>query len=253
MPQHISSAPAARAAVFAPLEGAGRAELVSQRLTDAIVLGVLSDGERLPSEAELAKQFGVATVTAREALETLRDNRLVVTRRGRDGGSFVTSTGLEHAALLAERLRALSRVEIRDIGVHYAAIAAMAAELAADRATETDADNLRRLLASIDHSVEGSCRRGQLAFSLDVAALSQSARLVREELRLQAEFGSLIWWGLREQTARNRAAAGMENITNAINDVDADAARRATIAHVNTAIESLIDAKNELELLESKE
>ena len=253
MPQHISAAPAARAAVFAPLEGAGRAELVSQRLTDAIVLGVLGDGERLPSEADLAKQFGVAIVTAREALETLRDNGLVVTRRGRDGGSFVTSTGAEHAVLLSERLRGLSRVEIRDIGVHYAAIAAMAAELAADRATEEDAENLRRLLASVDYTDERACRRGQLAFSLDVAALSQSARLVREELRLQAEFGSLIWLGLREQSARDRAAVGMDRITTAIINVNADAARRATVLHVNTAIESLIDAKTQLELLESKE
>ncbi|GAB3122796.1 FadR/GntR family transcriptional regulator [Glaciibacter psychrotolerans] len=248
MPQYIGSGGAARAAVFAPLEGAGRAELVSQRLTDAIVLGVLGNGERLPSEADLAKQFGVATVTAREALETLRDNRLVVTRRGRDGGSFVTFTDQDYPALLAERLRALSRVEIRDIGVHYSAIASMAAELAADRSTPADAENLRRLLATIDRAHEGSCRRGQLTFSLDVAALSQSARLVREELRMQAEFGSFIWLGLREQPNRDRAADRRKQIVAAIESVDSDAARRATAILIDEAIEALIDAKTELEL-----
>ena len=93
MPQSIRAGLGTRAAIFAPLDGAGRAELVLQRLTDAIMLGVLHDGERLPSEAELARQLGVATVTAREALEILRRNKLVHTKRGRDGGSFVTFAG----------------------------------------------------------------------------------------------------------------------------------------------------------------
>ena len=55
MPQATGRADATRAVVFSPLDGAGRAELVEQRLTDAIVAGVLRDGERLPSESELAR------------------------------------------------------------------------------------------------------------------------------------------------------------------------------------------------------
>src|ERR687898_1915107 len=90
MPQATGRADAQRAVVFSPLDGTGRAELVEQRLTDAIVSGVLRDGERLPSESELSRSLGVALVTAREALEGMRDRGLVKTRRGRDGGSFVT-------------------------------------------------------------------------------------------------------------------------------------------------------------------
>ena len=51
MPQSIRVTTAARAAVFAPIAGGGRAELVAQRLTDAIDLGLLGGGEKLPSEA----------------------------------------------------------------------------------------------------------------------------------------------------------------------------------------------------------
>ena len=64
---------ATHAVGFSPPEALGRAELVEQRLTDAIVAGVLRDGEKLPSESELAKSLGVAVVTAREALEGMRD------------------------------------------------------------------------------------------------------------------------------------------------------------------------------------
>ena len=117
MPQSIRSATAARAAVFAPLVAAGRAELVEQRLTDAIDLGLLDLGERLPSESEMARQFGVATVTAREALEALREKGLVETKRGRDGGSFVTSPE-PRSDRVERRIQQLSRVELRDMGAY---------------------------------------------------------------------------------------------------------------------------------------
>ena len=58
MPNATGHQDAARSVVFAPLDGTGRAELVEQRLTDAIVSGVLRDGERLPSESELSRSLG---------------------------------------------------------------------------------------------------------------------------------------------------------------------------------------------------
>lgn len=51
--------------------------------------GKLAPDTRLPSEAELAQQYGVARVTVRRAIEQLRDRRKVVTVHGR--GSFVAT------------------------------------------------------------------------------------------------------------------------------------------------------------------
>ncbi len=246
MPQSLRSTSAARAAVFAPLSGTGRAELVEQRLTDAIVLGLLSEGERLPSEMEMARRFGVATVTAREALLALRAKGLVETRRGRDGGSFVTG-GDAHRATLRERVRRLSRVELRDMGIYYAAISSSSAELAADRATSDDIDHLRRVLAGVDRTDEAASRRGEGTFRLEVAALSQSARLVREELRLQAEFAPLIWLCLREQEYRDHSSAAHTRVVDAIAAYDGERARTVTRDHIAEAIEWLLDEKADLE------
>lgn len=240
MPQSIRSTTAARAAVFAPLAGAGRAELVEQRLTDAIVLGLLSHGERLPSESEMARQFGVATVTAREALEALRSKGLVETKRGRDGGSFVTSSDTR-AASIEQRVRELSRVELRDMGVYYSAIACMAAELAADRATPDDIEQLER--AVTDAADESRARREEGTFRLEVAALSQSARLVREELRLQAEFAPLLWLCLREEEYRTRSRAAHRSVVEAIAAADGALARERTREHIAESIEWLLEAK----------
>ncbi len=246
MPQSIRSTTAARAAVFAPLAGGGRAELVEQRLTDAIELGLLSHGERLPSESEMARRFGVATVTAREALEALREKGLVETKRGRDGGSFVLSDG-SRAASIARRVKALSRVELRDMGVYYSAIAAMAAQLAADRATEDDILHLRATIEAVDVASEASTRRGEGTFRLEIAALSQSARLVREELRLQAEFAPLLWLCLRDPGHRERSLKSHALVVSAIESLDGDSARKYTIDHIEGAIAWLLDAKADLE------
>lgn len=237
----------ARAAVFAPLDGSGRAELVAQRLTDAIVLGVLSDGEKLPTEAAMARQWGVATVTAREALEVVRARGLLTTRRGRDGGSFVTYSPASTGWMLDARLRATSRVALRDLATHSQAIVGMAAELAADRATPANLDDLLRIVDSADRDDARSCRRVQGAFLLELAALSQSARLVHEEIRLQAEFGPLLWMCLRDAGHRDRAAAAQRATIDALGAGDRDRARRSIIDAMSTAVGWLLDEKSRLE------
>lgn len=243
MPQSIRSTTAARAAVFAPVGGAGRAELVTQRLTDAIALGLLGDGERLPSETEMARQFGVATVTAREALETLRERGLVTTRRGRDGGSFVTAGGVH---TIEGRVAALSRVELRDMAAYYTVIAAGAAQFAADRATLDDVEHLERVVLAIDLNDEAASRRGEGTFRLEIAALSQSARLVREELRLQSEFAPLLWLCLRDAEYRHRSRDRHTQVVAAIAAMDGVAARRLTEEHLGEATEWLLEAKEGL-------
>ena len=93
----------ARRAVFAPLDdGAARPEAVVRRLGSAIGLGILVDGEQLPSEAQLAAALNVSTVTLREALSDLRARGLVATRRGRGGGKTVGAPF--SAILLAARV-----------------------------------------------------------------------------------------------------------------------------------------------------
>jgi GntR family transcriptional regulator len=42
---------------------------------------------KLPSERDLAEDYGVAYTTVRRAMEILRDRRLIITRHGR--GTFI--------------------------------------------------------------------------------------------------------------------------------------------------------------------
>jgi DNA-binding FadR family transcriptional regulator len=62
-----------------------------------ILSGELQTGERLPAEAELARQFNVSRTTVREALRSLCTQNLLDKAPGVGGGSFVRS--IDHESL----------------------------------------------------------------------------------------------------------------------------------------------------------
>lgn len=237
--------PPTHRAVFAPLTQPGRAEAVTRRLRDAIVLGVLGDGEQLPSEVDLAEALGVAPVTARESLQTLRDLGLVTTRRGRGGGSFVRAPANPDALLIRTRLAELSLVDIRDFGDFYTSIAGAAAALAAERAAEEDLARLREV--GVRRAMDpGGSRRAEAQFHLEVAAATQSARMTQEELRLQAEFGPLLWLAMASEDGRERSEGDHAGIVDAIAAGDRALARDLTEDHVGRAINSVVRVRLEL-------
>jgi DNA-binding FadR family transcriptional regulator len=231
--------------VFAPLTQPGRAEAVTRRLRDAIVLGVLGDGEQLPSEIDLAESLGVAPVTARESLQTLRDLGLVTTKRGRGGGSFVCAPADPDTLLIRTRLGELSLVDIRDFGDFYRAIAGAAAAYAADRAAGEDIDRLREVGVRRDVDPGGS-RRAEAQFHLEVAAASQSARMTQEELRLQADFGPLLWLSMASADGRQQSESDHAGIVDAIASGERAQARALTEDHVGRAIDSVVRMRLEL-------
>ena len=149
--------------------------------------------------------------------------------------------------MIDERVRSLSRIELRDLSLHYAAIAGMAAEVAADRASEDDLASLVEVDARADLATPGGARRAVGRFQLEIAAVSQSPRLVHEELRLQAEAGPLLWLCLREQDSRDRSRTARARGHPGDPHVQPERARRATTDHIASAVEWLIDEKVRLE------
>ncbi|GAA3533640.1 FCD domain-containing protein [Nonomuraea rosea] len=229
-------------AVFAPVGGAGRVDAVVRRLADAIALGLLADGEQLPSEAELAALLGVSTVTLREALMALRQQGLVETRRGRGGGSFVRTP--REPPEIGARLRAFAVDELRDLGDHYAAIAGAAARLAAQRALPGDVAPLWRSLDDMARADStAAMRRLDGRFHVEIAAASQSARLTQEEIRLQADIGPLLWLPYGEPGRHDEATAQHRAIAEAIRRGDPGQARDLAERHVLDAIERLIELR----------
>ena len=236
--------------VFAPLDEGGRAGTVARRLAQAITLGLLLDGERLPAETELASQFGVSPVTLREALAALRDMGLVETRRGRRGGSFVRAPHDEQAgvqaAQLTAQLRQLSLHELRDIGDHRAAVAGAAARLAAQRALPGDVATLREHVGRLrDAGSLSERRRADARIHIEIAAVTQSPRLTREEMTLWSEVGDLVWLPVTGPQVPG-VTSEHDALVDAIEQQDGGHARRLAEQHVLAETRRLLDLRLEL-------
>lgn len=71
-------------------------EQVADQLRELIMAGELEPGARLPTESELASEFGVSRATTREALRSLAAQNLIRTVKGGGGGSYVTVPSVDH-------------------------------------------------------------------------------------------------------------------------------------------------------------
>src|SRR5437868_9868885 len=79
------------ASLLRPVRAGNAFEETVERLLTAIRLGVVGPGERFPPEREFAGQLGISRITLREALRELQAAGYVESRRGRHGGTFVTT------------------------------------------------------------------------------------------------------------------------------------------------------------------
>ncbi len=116
-------------------------EQVASLLLTAIRLYEFLPDERLPPEAELCAQLGVNRMAVREGLRWLEDHQYIHIKRGRLGGAYVVQPALDVAI---ERLRGTA-VNFRHLFEYRAAIEPLAAELAAERITQTELTRLDRL------------------------------------------------------------------------------------------------------------
>jgi len=60
-------------------------------LLTSIKLGIVTPGDRLPPERELADRLNVSRATLREAIRALQQSGYVESRRSRYGGTFVNA------------------------------------------------------------------------------------------------------------------------------------------------------------------
>ncbi len=208
--------------------------------------GVLQPGERLPSEAEMAQSFGVAPATARESLLALRARGLIVTRRGRGGGSFVAPDA-NPAAFARAALRRTSRVGLRDTAVHYLAITLASVELAARRAAPSEVEQIAARLRRADRADPTAWRRHCNDAQIELSALSQSARLTREQMRLQAELSPLLSLVESDPDERDLMADRFLEVLELVALGDAPRASALMRVSVGRAVEWLIAHRAELE------
>lgn len=232
-----NGAPAAAvgsSAGFSPIQPLRAHEYVAEQVQRHIALRLIAPGESLPSERELATIFGVGRPTIQHALRVLEAERLVETRRGRNGGTFVTTPSAGTGALddlVARVLR--QRDELEEVLVYRRLIEPRVAREAARTRRREDLSVIAAAIEAMgDASSEPDYMRHDTEFHLAIAQATHNQFLLRaiEDVRLALNDAMSL---LPESDKWHRRLSGEHDaIADAVRDRDAEAAERAMDLHV---------------------
>ncbi|MEX5637029.1 FadR/GntR family transcriptional regulator [Parafrankia sp. FMc2] len=152
MPEMGTPARAVLAPAVRQLRLPKMAELVADHLRRQIVRGELAEGEALPSESELMRQFEISRPTLREAFRILETESLITVRRGPGGGVRMRPPNLDVASRYAGLILQHQGITLADVLAARAVIEPRAVRQLA--ASHTD-DDVARLRAHIEEPWPG--------------------------------------------------------------------------------------------------
>ncbi|MFC6085417.1 FadR/GntR family transcriptional regulator [Sphaerisporangium aureirubrum] len=230
-------------ALLGPVRAGNAFEETVERLLQAIKLGVVAPGQKLPPERELAAQLGISRVTLREAIRALQDAGYLDVRRGRYGGAFVVyETPRPGHGDLRRAVIEMGAGELADALTFRMAIECGAAQVLATTALTPDQrDLLRRRLTDVNEAAPGDYRRLDTAFHLAIAELTGSSLLAAAAADARLRVTDLLNAIPVLGPNIDHAAAQHVAMVDAILAGDPEAARRAVVEHLD-ATASLLRA-----------
>lgn len=217
-----------------PLSRAAREGRVSDEIADRIKTyiseGVVSPGERLPAERELAHKLQTSRLSVREAYRSLEEMGLLSIRRGAGGGAFINEVGHAGVTRSLTTLLRLGRTSHGELTEARIVLEPPMAALAARHADAEDIAALEALLLQQEEALKG--REGPR--------------------RLAMEFHRLV-----AQAAHNRPLEAMMNSladmqVEAIATIDLCGVHRPVVSHHRLLFEAIRagDATLAYELME---
>ena len=128
-------------------------EMIASYLRAKIVRGELAEGDCLPSEVELMRQFDVSRPTLREAFRILETESLIELRRGARGARIIAPS-VEVAARYIGLLMQTSGTTVSDVYEARSLLEPVAAGLLASRRTAHDLADLSACADDLEHRIE---------------------------------------------------------------------------------------------------
>jgi DNA-binding FadR family transcriptional regulator len=180
-------------AEFRPVRAGNPFEETVERLLQAIKLGVVVPGDRLPPERELAARLNVSRVTLREAIHALTEAGYVESRRGRYGGTFVNEHLPKPRRTPTKRLARDLAAGLDDALTLRFALETGAAEAAATRdLTSAERDHLERCLSDTSAATLTDYRRLDSRLHLAIAEVTGSPSLTSAMADVRMRLNELL-------------------------------------------------------------
>jgi DNA-binding FadR family transcriptional regulator len=211
-------------------------EVAVQRLAQAIKLGALKSGTRLPPERELVERLGVSRTTLREGIRALQQQGYLETSRGRAGGTFIVQRRIRQPTR-SDILRTAKDMGklIPDLLDVRAAVEPKAAELAALRADDQAIQNLGWLAERSRRVAPSELRQADSTLHIAIAHTARSDRLLDLVLEEQMRLHELLAYlslapGLRGE--QDHSVVQHHRIVEAIAERDPEGSYRAMRDHI---------------------
>jgi DNA-binding FadR family transcriptional regulator len=236
----------ARLETVVPIAKQQLAEKLSKAIIDQILAGLLSPGQRLAPERELARAFGVSRPSLREALGALQMLGVVETRHG--SGSWISPDALDALAhhpdgVLDLGVSPVMLLEAREV------VEPAIASLAAERFTPDP--QLERLLALMDQARDwenpvhrAAWSDGDRWYHQRLAVHTHNTALIASADFIASVQAEALWRRLRDDTFTvpgriTRAIEEHERIFEAVRNGRSDEAARAAREHLHAVRESM--------------
>lgn len=220
-------------------------EKIISQITDALVRGELKPGERLPTERDLAVQFGVSRTVIRDAVKTLAGRGILHVRHG--AGIFIAAT--EEGSGGLSGLLPLEGSGLKDLFGVRRVLEVEGAGWAAEERTEHHVERLRSILENASqHTNEPEVLSERDAqFHVAIAEASRNLVLVRVMLTLldllaKARLETLSITGRPELSLEQHG-----RIVEAIESGEAAAAREAMQRHLDSVEAAVLSPRSERE------
>ncbi|WP_292292022.1 GntR family transcriptional regulator [Marivita sp.] len=201
---------------------------VASRVRDLIIEGILEPGSRI-DEGHLIEELGVSRTPFREALRTLAAEGLVIVRPSK--GSIVRQLTPDDVFSMLEVLAHLER---------------LAGELACERASDEEIDELVRL-----HERMMECYRTRdrmpyyklnQEFHSRLAELSKNGTLQEMQANIQARLKRIRYIGNQKPDSWAGAVADHEQMVRALKDRDGQQLGEAMASHLKKTWERVKDS-----------
>ena len=218
-------------------------EKIVEQIEKRIVDGELNAGDKLPSERELAIQFGVSRTSVREAMKALTLRGLIEVTPGR--GTFITdqtSQALRHSMNLMFQVGKMDAnrylIELREI------LEPEIAAIAASRATPENLAAMRESVEAMDQSMDEICTyiEADLDFHLALAESTHNPLILSLLDSLIGELREQRFRSANVEGALHRGQPNHKAVLVAIEQGDAESARRTMLLHMQQARKDIEEA-----------
>jgi DNA-binding FadR family transcriptional regulator len=183
-PQESKRAPrlvrASAAPLFTRVEGTRPADAIQAQIRALLASRKLVASDRLPSERDLAEQFGVSRNSVRQALRSLADSGLLEMRKGAQGGAFVREDGGEAVRSVLTDLYSLGTIQAAHLTEVRVLIGVEIVRLACERGTD---EEIEALAANVAQALQAAREKNYpLRTSINLEFYRMLARMTRNPL-----------------------------------------------------------------------